>query len=333
MATVKASLRDRGSGRLEFADDTLRFYVERGRFKKTSDLVREIPAADVENVALVGNELSVTWKGVADVFDVESAEAAKTLCDEVNAALAQPQETAEEAVEPAVSVEEKAEEVKEELRGEVEEAEETEETPPQRQPQEAPKLFAVGKVVGAALGVADSLFDVLRCLQGRVDWSQVESSLKRSEESAEYFAEEELCTVNLDFKALSSAVKLRRAGEVGKEAFGVLKSMFEYFAGLNVTAERLQKTHPSCEDARKMVLADYTLNDLIFGVVVGDEVAEEGGALGEVLEGLSKDTGLTVDIDAVKAVVRRLAAEKAAESVVQESRLLFREQLGELLSV
>jgi hypothetical protein len=327
MTTAKATLRNRGSGKLEFANNTLRFYVERGRFKKTFDLVREIPVADVENAVAVDKEFSVTWKGVADVFEVESAEAAKTLCDEVNAALMQPQEVVEEAVEPAKPVEEKAEEVKAALREEVEEA-------PQQQPQEAPKLFALGKVVGVALDVADSLFDVLRCLQGRVDWNNVESALQRSEDSAEGFSGEEICMVRLDFKGLSSAVKLHRAGEVAKETFGVLKSLFEYFKVLTVPAEQLQETHPSCEDARKMVLAGYTLNDLALGVVVGDsEVEKEGGELAGVLENLSKETGVAIDVAVVKAVVGRLVAEKAAESVVAKSRALLRKQLEGLLAV
>jgi hypothetical protein len=326
MTTVKASLRNRGSGRLEFADNTLRFYVERGRFKKTSDLVREIPVADIESATLVEKEFSVTWKGVADVFDVETMESAKTLCDEVNAVLMQPQEAVEEPVEPAKPVEEKAEEVKAALLEEVEEA-------PQQQPQETPKLFALGKVVVVALDVSDSLFDVLRYLQGRVDWNRVESALKRSEESAEGFEGEEMCMVNLDFQELSSAVKLRRAGEVSKETYGVLKSLFEYFAGVTVAAERLGKFRPNCEDARKMVLAHYMLNDLVLGVVVGDlEVEKESSELAAVLEDLSKEIDVKIDVDAVKAVVNRLVTEKAEESVVAESRALLRKHLGEFVA-
>jgi hypothetical protein len=336
MTTAKASLRDRGSGSLEFSDNTLRFYVERGRFKKTSDLVREIPLADVENAVAVDKEFSVTWKGVADVFDVESAESAKALCDEVNAARMQPQEVVEAFVEPAKPVEAKAAEVKAALREEVREAEEVEqvEEAPQQQPQEPVKLFALGRMVGVALDVADSLFDVLLCLQGRVDWNRVESGLKRAEEYAEGFAGEELFTLSLDFAGVLSAVKLRGAGEVGKEIFEVLKLMFEYFKGLSVPAERLGNAHPSCEDAGKMVLAGYLLDDVALGVVVGDcEVAKEGDKLVGVLEDLSKETGVEMDAVAVKAAVGRLIAEKAGEAAVAEGRAVFRKQLEELLNV
>ncbi len=329
MTTVKAALKDRGSGRLEFADNTLRFYVERGRFKKTSDLIREIPVADVESAVAVEKEFSVTWKGVADVFDMESAESAKALCEEVNAALKQPQEVVQKAVEPSKPAEEKAEEMKTALREEVEKVEEA----PQQQPQETPKLFALGKVIGVALDVADSLFDVLRCLQGRVDWNHVENALKRAEESAEGFTGEELFTLTMDFKGLSSAVKLRRASDVGKETFEVLRVLFEYFKGLTVPAERLQKAHPSCEDARKMILVGYTLNDVALGVVVGDsEVEKEGDKLVGILEDLSKDTGVAIDVASVKTTVSRLIAEKAAESTVAGSRALLREQLEELVT-
>jgi hypothetical protein len=337
MTTAKATLRNRGSGKLEFANNTLRFYVERGRFKKTFDLVREIPVADVENAVAVDKEFSVTWKGVADVFDVESAESAKALCNEVNAARMQPQEAVEPvAVEPAKPVEAKAAEVKAALREEVREAEEVEqvEEAPQQQPQEPVKLFALGRMVGVALDVADSLFDVLLCLQGRVDWNRVESGLKRAEEYAEGFAGEELFTLSLDFAGVLSAVKLRGAGEVGKEIFEVLKLMFEYFKGLSVPAERLGNAHPSCEDAGKMVLAGYLLDDVALGVVVGDcEVAKEGDKLVGVLEDLSKETGVEMDAVAVKAAVGRLIAEKAGEAAVAEGRAVFRKQLEELLNV
>ncbi|MCW4047744.1 MAG: hypothetical protein NWE99_09345 [Candidatus Bathyarchaeota archaeon] len=305
MTTVKASLRNRGSGRLEFANGTLRFYVERGRFRKTSELVREVPIADVEVAAVAGKEFSITWKGVADVFDVETAESAKAICDEVNASLEKPAETAELA-EPM----------------EAAEAEVAEEKAPQQKP------IALGKMVGVALGVVDSLFDVLQGLQGRVDWKRVEDALKRSEEGAGALAGEAGMAVSLDFAGLSSAVKLHRAGEVSKETFGILKSLFGHFAGLAIADEDLLKTRLSVEDARRVVLTSYLLNDIILGVVVGDaEVAKERVELAAVLEELSKQTGVKMDVDAVNEVVNRLIAEKAGENVVEESRTLLRKQV------
>ena len=78
MTKVKAKLGNRGSGMLEFVDNTLKFYVERGRFKKQSEIIREIPLADIEKATVEGKEFSVTWKGVADVFVVEKGESANT---------------------------------------------------------------------------------------------------------------------------------------------------------------------------------------------------------------------------------------------------------------
>jgi hypothetical protein len=296
---------------LEFADGTLKFYVERGRFRKTSELVREVPITDVEAAAVAGKEFSVTWKGVADVFDVETAESAEAICDEVNASLEKTAETAELA-EPVKAAE----------------AEVAEKKAPRQEP------IALGKVVGVALNVIDSLFDVLRSLQGRVDWKRVEDALKRSEEGAGALAGEAGMVMSLDFGGLSSAVKLRRAREVSKEAFGVLKSLFGHFAGLTVTDEGLVKTHLSVEGARRAVLASYLLNDIILGVVVGDaEVVKECDEFAAVLEELPKGTGVKMDVDAVNAIVNRLVVEKAGETVVEESRALFQKQLDGLINI
>src|SRR4030042_368187 len=87
MTTVKAKLGNRGSGMLEFVDNTLKFYVEKGRFKKQSEIVREIPLADIEKVTVEGKEFSVTWKGVADVFVIEKGESVNKVCEEINSAL------------------------------------------------------------------------------------------------------------------------------------------------------------------------------------------------------------------------------------------------------
>jgi hypothetical protein len=109
--------------------------------------------------------------------------------------------------------------------------------------------------------------------------------------------------------------------------------MFEYFKGLNVPFERLQKMHPNCEDAGKLVLASYLLDDVALGVVVCDcEVAKEGDKLAGVLEDLSKETGVGIDVVAVKDAVSRLIVEKAGEGAVAESRAIFRKQLEELVN-
>ena len=76
-SVVKAHLIGLGSGSLEFIDNSLRFYIEKGRFKKQQQLAKEIPTVDIHEVILEGQELSITWKGSHDIFvldDIESSE-------------------------------------------------------------------------------------------------------------------------------------------------------------------------------------------------------------------------------------------------------------------
>ena len=137
MTRVEAKLENRGKGSLEFAESTLKFYVERGRFKKKSEVVREIPLTDIENVALSGTELSITWKGVADIFKVEKEEPAKAIFEEIESTLKSQREPLETVKAPS------------------------------------PVPNELIDMIKASLETTDSLFDILRSLHGRVDWNRI----------------------------------------------------------------------------------------------------------------------------------------------------------------
>jgi phenylalanyl-tRNA synthetase beta subunit len=82
-----------------------------------------------------------------------------------------------------------------------------------------------------------------------------------------------------------------------------------------------------------VILAYYTLNDIILGTVVEDEeVGKERNELMTVLDDLSKVTGLKINVDAVKDVVNKLGVEKERESVIEESRAVFVQQLKDLVT-
>jgi len=297
--TAKARLRNVGNGTVEFADSTIKFYIEKGRFKKQKQLAKEIPLADIESSERVENEFNVTWKGVIDRFVFEKAEFAETLHAKITEAL---------------NAQSKLLEAKEEAAKQ--------------------QLNELVQVLSSALKITDALFDILRSLHGRVNWNRVESHLKCSKEHVRNFVDQKN-TVNLDFAKLASAIKERLPEEISKEAYGILKTLFEYFNGLPPPqGEASAQNHPTSDDAKKVILAYYTLNDIILGTIVGDEeVRKENNELVTALDDLAKGTGLKINVDAVKEVVTKLGAEQAKENVIEESRTVFVEQVKELVTV
>jgi hypothetical protein len=296
--TAKARLKNFGSGTLELVDNTaIRFYLEKGLFKKRKKIVREIPITDIENVEQVGNEFRVKWKGVTDIFAVEKVESVGTINKRVTEALKEQRKMLEDK--------EAAEQERDELT----------------------------KTLGVAIEIVDSLFDVLRSLHGRVDWDRVYSCLKRYEESVRSLEGQKMGTISLELAKLSLAIKERLLEEISKEAYGTLRSLYEYFSGLTSTNEFFERIHPNYHDARTTVLAYYTLNDIILGTIVGDqEIGKEGDELVMILDDLSKGADLKINGKTIKDIINKLGVEKGEESVIEESRAVFRQQLKELIT-
>ena len=293
---AKARLRNVGAGTVEFAGNTIKFYVKKGRFSKQRRLAKEIPIADIESTERVENEFSVTWKGVTDRFVFEKAGTAEDFHSKVTEAL---------------NVQRKQLATKEEA---------------QKQ-----KLNELTQALSNALKITDSLFDILRSLHGRVDWNHVESNLKYSRETFRSFANQK-GAVTLDFTSLSSAIKERLPEDTSKEAYSILKALFEHFSGLTQQSGLPLQPHPNNDDAKKVVLAYYTLNDILLGIVVGDEdIGKELNELATLLDDLSKGTGLVINAAAIKDVINRLNAATDQQSVIAESRAVFVQQLKDLL--
>ena len=297
-STAKARLKNLGSGTLEFIDNTtIRFYIEKGLFKKRKKIAREIPITDIENIEQVGNEFRIKWKGVTDIFAMEKAELVGTINERVTEALKEQRKMLEDK--------EAAKQKRNELT----------------------------KILSVAIEIVDSLFDVLRSLQGRVDWNRVEGYLKRSEENVRSLAGQKIGTINLEFTKLSLAIKERLPEEISKESYSILRSLYEYFSGLTSKNEFLEQIHPNYHDAKTTILLYYTLNDIILGTIVGDEeIGKESNELVMMLGDLSKGTDLKINVEAIKDIINKLGMKKGEESVIEESRAVFRQQLKELIT-
>jgi hypothetical protein len=295
-SAVKARLRNVGNGTLDFDGNTIKFHIEKGKLKKRKEIAREIPIADIENIERVETELNITWKGVTDRFVVEKAEFAGTIHEKITGALEAQRKTLEEK-----------------------------EAPKQKQ-NELPQ------VLGIAIKIIDSLFDILRSLQGRINWNRMESYLKSTKENFRNF-EDKKGTANLDFTKLSTAIKEHLPEEISKETYSILKSLYEYFNGLTSQNETLEQSHPNLHDAKTTILAYYTLNDIILGTIVGDEeIGKESNELAVMIDDLSKGTNLKINFDAIKDAINKLGMEKEKESVIEESRAVFMQQLKELVT-
>ena len=296
-SVVEAHLIGLGSGTLEFIDDTMKFQIEKGRFRKRQDVSREIPISDIEAINRVGNELSITWKGSTDIFVIEKAEQVGTVLEK----LPKTSEEQKELFEHKKVV--------------------------------TQQINEVSKIVSTVMELADSLFDIIRSLHGWIDWNRIDNLLKKSSKKAEELTDQKNKLLELDFSKLTLAIKDQTHEEISKETLNLLRLLYDYFIGKDSENESLTEIHPNYFDAKTIVQAHYLLNDIVLGSIMGDEeIVEEQKELLTTLEDLSKSTNIRININAIKSVICKLVDEKGKESVIEKSRKLFRQQLKDLIT-
>jgi hypothetical protein len=165
---VEAYLIGLGSGTLEYIDDTIKFYTEKGRIKKRQELSREIPMSEVEAINRVGDELSITWKGSMDIFVIENNEFVGTIFEKISNPPEEETIFSEEKIEPQQSNE-------------------------------------IKQIISATMEITDPLFDILRSLHGWVDWNRIENILKESVKKAQELIDKKISWIELDFSKLTLA--------------------------------------------------------------------------------------------------------------------------------
>jgi hypothetical protein len=295
--TVKGRLINFGDGVLEFTENGIKFYVETGRFRKRRKIVREMPLADVESVERQGNNLSIVWKDATDTFVVAQPSQVESIHERITAAL-------------------KERKKKQENKATVS--------------QQGNELV---QMTANAMEAADSLFDILKNLHGRVDWKLVENSYKQSEENVARLTNQTVNSIYLDVKPLSVAVENHRAKETAEKAYDVLRALHDHFDGMASSVEDSEQFHPNRRDAKLLMQAFYVLNDMALGAVVDDEAVEkEGAELLKVLDDLQELPGLKVDVNAVKTAIDKLCGEKQKQRVaIEEIMPMLQQQLKELI--
>ena len=294
--TAKARLRNFGDGVITIDDDVVKFYVETGRFRKHRKIIREIPLTDVESSELKGNDLSIAWQGITEMFAVKQTSQIKAFYERITTALKKNKEDTEKK------------EVAEGTQAEL------------------------GHLTVKAVETADSLFDILRNLHGRVDWKLVESIFKKSEENVKNLASQ-ANSVCLDVRPLSAAVQERHPKEIAEKTHDALRVLYEHFSGLSSPVESSEQIHLNRRAAILAIQASYILNDMRLGTIVeDDDVGKEGAELLRVLDDLSKLPGSKVEGNQIKAVLDRLCVDKDNQNLIlAEIHSMLGQQLKELL--
>ncbi len=277
----------------EIAEEKVKFYAAKGFFKKRWVVVKEFPVSEVSAVESVDNWISLTWNGAAYSFILKKkAESFAKLCEQIQSIRDEGQKKREKDEYAALR--------KSELLG----------------------------AINASLPIVDSSFDILMGLhEKRVNWTLIDGFVQRLG-SGVSFKGQTLAPLELDFGTVTAAVKAQSAKETSKEAFAVIKAIHGYFNGLKPEAD-LADVHPSFEQAKVLVLAYLTLNDLLLAKIVGEKDSKkEFGALELQLADLANQTSFKVNVEDVKAIIDGAGAEAAGEGAVADARALFKERLN-----
>ena len=276
----------------EITNYTVNFSVAKGLLKKRLVTVKEIPVAEITAVEGLHNELTVTWKGAADSFVLQKkGESFGKLRDQIQGLIDEQQKTRENNAKAAL------------------------------------RRSDLAQVIEGSMGVVDLSFDMLMALQvKKVNWEGLEAYVNDLGQNFA-FAGQTMAPFSLDFSKVSEAIKNQVPEKVSQETFNLLQSIYGYFDELNLE-EDLQTAHPNFSDAKAVISAYYTLNDLLLGKIVGEKNNKKESQVLEVaLQNLANETNFKVNFEDLLDSFTKMGSDFDVESVIWDSREIFKEQL------
>lgn len=279
----------------EVSDNKVTFFAAKGVVKKRWVLIKEIPVYEITSIESFGNELSINWNGAVYSFVFKKkSESFGPLRDQIQGLLEEQKKTMESN--------EKVHLRKSDLTG----------------------------VINASIGIVDLSFNILMGLhEKRVNWTRLESYADSLGNNLN-FKGQTMAPSNLDFAKVSAAIKRQVPKEISKEAYNILKSIYGYFEGLKPDVD-LKENNLNIQKAKAVILAYFTLNDLLFGKVIGEKDSQkESLALEGVLQGLANESNVKVNVEELNVSVDRFGVEGDSESVIEDTRAIFMEQLKQL---
>ncbi|MGD6853205.1 MAG: hypothetical protein ACQCN6_14190 [Candidatus Bathyarchaeia archaeon] len=276
----------------EIAEDKLKFSALKGFFKKRWVVIKEFPLSEISAVEFEGNWLSLTWKDENQQFMLKK----KT---------------------------DSFAQLNEELQAKIEEQHQNKLKAERAALQRSELLAALNTFLPAV----DASFDVLMGLhEKRVNWPLLENIVEPLGGSLSFKAQE-LLPLELDFAKVAAAIKSEVPNATSKEAFAVLKAIHGYFE-TQKPEDDWAEALANFEQVKELVLAYYTLNDMMFAKVIGEQDnAKETAAFEAVLLDLAEKTNFKLTVDGLKDSFEALGVDEMRGEAVVDVRLLFRTQL------
>ncbi len=278
--------------KFEVSQYVLKLLVEKGFLKKRWVAIKEIPLNEITLIKSLGNELLITRNGVTDSFLIENKKSSFSgLPEQIQNLIQERQKNLEN--------EAKANQRKHKL----------------------------AELIDATVCIVDLSFDMLMAMQVKtVNWTNLESYANSLREKM-CLAQQTLAPLNLDFSKISDSIKSQAPEEASKETFNLLNSIYGYFDNLELE-EDLEAVHPNIADAKAAILANYTLNDLFLGKIVGEkDNQKESQALEITLQNLAQDTNFKINYQDFKANFDKIDPYAESENIIESTREIFKEQL------
>ena len=186
------------------------------------------------------------------------------------------------------------------------------------------------ELIKVSIGLIELPFDILIGLQEtRINWVQFEKYFEDFGMNLN-FTLQTMPPLNLDFLKISSAISSQNPQKTSTEAYNTLKTIFEYFNNLPADDD-IKESVPNFQSAKAIILAYYTLNDLLLGKLVGDkENKKESYQLENNLGILANNTSFKVNIEELILDIEKVTPENDLETVIDNIRGLFKEQLKQI---
>jgi len=278
----------------EVSNGTLKFFNTRGFIRKKIVVVREIPVSEISTVESYWNELSITWNDVTNIFfKKNSYESFNDLRDKLRAMLEEHRITLQQNERFAI------------------------------------RKMEVIVIIKAIVPVVDLCFDMLMGLHDKkIDWKRETESCISLGQNLQ-LTNQTLPPLTLDFIKIDNAVTIQSPQEVANELLNLLKLIHQYFSGLAQEDDMLDM-HPNWQDTIIVIDSYYTINDIFLGKVVGDkESLKENQFLIDTLASIVV-TNFKVNIEELKVSIDRFDVEADKQSVVEDTRDLFKSQLSRI---
>ena len=282
-------------GKFEFSEDTLKLFVAKGFSTKKWVLEQEIPVLEVERIESEGNELAITWKGTQEWFHLKEKTGSFTeLVDQVNGRLEEERKIQQQTAETNAK--------------------------------NVLRTNELLTVIDRSMGIVDLTFNLLIALQDkRINWQQIEAFAGEFREKLD-FTGQTLPPLKVDYSLIGRAVRSQAAKDASTEAFNILKAAYMYFDGLR-PEDDIKDNPPTFQTAKTLIHAYYLLNDLLLGRFVGDKnTVKENSELETSLQTLA-EANFKVEFEALNGSIK---VEGERQTIVNDSRAIFREQLKQL---